>query len=136
MIQIFSGRYRIAIAMLLWLIALPVAGHANCQITLQWDANDPNPDGYSLYGREAGQSYDYDVPWWQGDYTFTQCTINQLEVGKTYYFVVRAYLGDTNGDIQVSGDSNEVSFVCSNGGSGGGGSSGSGCFLQSLFSSE
>jgi len=145
MIKHFVGRYRIGIVILLLLIAFPVTGHALCQVTLQWDANNPAPDGYMLFGREEGQGYDYNTPWWQGDHSFTQCTLDQLDESKTYYFIVRAYLNNTNINIDVSGDSNEVRFVYSdnssslnnntlstNSGSSSGGS-GAGCFIQSLL---
>jgi hypothetical protein len=143
MIQFLAGRYRIGFVILALLIAFPVASHALCQATLQWNANNPDPDGYVLFGREEGQSYDYSDPWWRGGYSFTQCTIDQLDEGKTYYFVVRAYVSDANGDDDFSGDSNEVRFAYSdnssslnnniNSGSSSAGSSGGGCFLQSLL---
>ena len=73
------------------------------QVTLQWDANNPAPEGYRIYQRLAGQSYDYDQVAWTG--TTTSCTISNLSNGVTYYFVVRAYEGDVE-----SSDSNEVVY--------------------------
>jgi hypothetical protein len=82
---------------------LPAVCSADAQVTLQWDPNDPAPQGYRLYRRTAGQAYDY------SDYTDTgQSTIHTvtgLADNTTYYFVVRAYVGS-----EVSGDSNEVVF--------------------------
>ena len=110
-----------------------VSSVIGAQLTLAWDANNPAPEGYQVYGREEGQNYDYDEPWWQGDSTFTQCTIDELSENKTYFFVVRAFLND-----DVSSDSNEVRYPYSDNYSLGtvgtaGGGSGSGCFIQSLF---
>jgi chitinase len=131
----------IHILILALLIIIPSIAQADCQVTLQWDANNPTPEGYQVFGREEGQNYDYDIPWWQGDQTFTQCTLDGLDESKTYFFVVRAFAGD-----DVSGDSNEVRFAYSDGTSSGdassldsntaasaGGGSGGGCFIQSLF---
>lgn len=74
------------------------------QVTLQWDANDPAPEGYRLYQRLSGQTYNYAVPAWNG--SATSCTIDGLAEGATYYFVVRAFQGS-----DLSGDSNEVQYV-------------------------
>ena len=84
-------------------LILPAMGIADCQVTLQWDPNDPVPQGYRLYQRTANQAYDY------ADYidtgTATTCTISELSEDTTYFFVVRAYVGS-----DLSGDSNEVEF--------------------------
>jgi hypothetical protein len=73
------------------------------EVSLQWDANESPPEGYRAFYRTEGQPYDYSAPAWNG--TETTCTISDLAEGQTYYFVVRAYEGDTE-----SGDSNEVSW--------------------------
>lgn len=73
-------------------------------INLQWDPNIPAPDGYRVFKREQGRPYDYGRPEWSG--STAAGVIDGLETGKTYYFVVRAYIGD-----QESGDSNEVSHT-------------------------
>lgn len=118
-------------------IGLPLISIADTQVTLAWDSNDPPPEGYRLYCREEGQTYDYHNFVWQGDYTFNSCTIDGLNENKTYYFVVHAYSGN-----EESGDSNEVRYsngqwasLSSGSGSsvGGGGGSGGGCFIQSFF---
>lgn len=106
MIHFLVPMYKRGIALLLLLlIAIPGTSHALCDATLQWDANTPAPDGYLVFGRLEGQAYDYDDPWWSGDYTFNQCAIEELDENTTYYFVVRAYVGEN-----VSGDSNEARF--------------------------
>lgn len=73
------------------------------QVTLAWDANDPAPDGYRLFQRTEGQSYDYAVPVWSG--TTASAVVDNLTDSTNYYFVVRAYQGSDE-----SGDSNEVSY--------------------------
>lgn len=73
-------------------------------VTLRWDANDPTPEGYLVFAREAGQSYDYTHPAWQG--SDVTCTISTLTQGTTYHFVVRAYEGALE-----SADSEEVSYT-------------------------
>jgi len=80
-------------------------------VTLAWDANDPQPDGYLLYQRDSDQNYNYDTPVANLPGSETTVTLNNLgEIGKsiTYYWVVRAYLDKPSG-LDVSGDSNEVS---------------------------
>ena len=85
-----------------FLTAMPSLLQA-AQVTLAWDANNPTPDGYRLYQRLENQNYDYARPAWQG--SATTCTLNDLQDGARYYFVVRAFSGS-----QDSGDSNEVNF--------------------------
>lgn len=135
MIQIFPTRKILQTLIIFLLIGFPLLSNADIQVTLQWDPNNPTPEGYRLYGREEGQNYDYANFWWQGDSSFNQCTIGGLDENKTYYFVIHAFAGNNE-----SGDSNEIRY--SNGvgyslgdnslGTAGGGSS-SGCFIQSLF---
>jgi hypothetical protein len=121
---------KIIVLILLLIIGGPLNSYADCEVILRWDANNPTPEGYQLYGREAGQNFDDDDPWWQGDSTFTECSIDGLNENKIYFFVVRAFAG-----YEVSGDSNEVRYACTDNHnvSNAGGGSGSGCFIQSLF---
>jgi hypothetical protein len=74
------------------------------EVTLAWDPNDPAPDGYRIYQRSEGNSYNYSEPSWTGP--GTTGTVYNLDWDTTYYFVVRAYAG-----TQESADSEEVSFV-------------------------
>ncbi len=93
-------------AALLFLL-LPVVSFA-AQVTLQWDPNTPTPDGYCVYQRQPGGTYDYSNPVWPTDgqaHTATSCTIIGLTEGATYNFVVRAHVGST-----FSGNSNEVTY--------------------------
>lgn len=46
------------------------------EFTIRWDPNDPTPDGYAVYAREDGQTYDYSQPLWEGQETET--TIDYL----------------------------------------------------------
>jgi hypothetical protein len=57
-------------------------------VTLAWDASS-GADGYRLFSREEGQSYNYSSPDWEG--TTTTGTVTGLAHDTTYYFVVRAY---------------------------------------------
>lgn len=151
MIISISGRRILGLFTLFLLIAFPAISQAACEATLEWDPSSPVVEGFYVFGREEGQNYDYDQPWWQGDHTFNSCTIDGLDEDKTYFFVIRAYSGD-----EVSPDSNEVlysyesqsiednSSSLSNDGtsSGSSGSSGSfygsssGCFINSIFGSK
>jgi hypothetical protein len=125
MIQLFTAKKMLNILIFLLLIGAPSISNAACQVTLEWDSNDPDLEGFQVFGREAGQDYDYQIFWWQGDDSFNQCTIEGLDEDKTYYFVIRALAGD-----DMSGDSNEVRFAYKdkNGDAGG-----SGCYIQSLL---
>ena len=91
-----------------WILAIGllftfIATAQAAQVTLAWDANDPTPDGYQLYQRTEGGTYDYAAPAWSG--TGTSCSLDNLADETTYYYVVRAYSGGSE-----SGDSNEVTF--------------------------
>lgn len=85
------------------LVSLPSMVSA-AQITLQWDASSPAPEGYRLYQRLAGQNYNYNAPVWNGG--GTTCVIDGLAEGVTYYLVMRAFEGSDQ-----SGDSNEVQYT-------------------------
>lgn len=39
---------------------------AEAKFVVDWDSNDPSPDGYRIYHRWAGESYDYTNPAWDG----------------------------------------------------------------------
>ena len=73
------------------------------QVSLAWDPPATGtPDGYRLFYRLQGQSYNYSQPAWQG--STTTGTISNLQ-DTTTYFVVRAY--NASGE---SGDSNEATY--------------------------
>ena len=64
-------------------------------LSFAWDANtDADLAGYRVFYRQAGQTYDYSHPAWQG--TAIDCTISGFSENTTYYFVSRAY--DTYGN--------------------------------------
>jgi len=95
--------------LLFWLIVItsfisfPTISAAVTQVTLSWDENrEPDLAGYSLYARQAGETYNYYSPEWEG--SDTTCTIYNLIDTVDYCFVVRAY--DTDGN--ESPDSNEI----------------------------
>lgn len=73
------------------------------EVTLAWDENDPVPEGYRVFVREEGYTYNYDLPLWGG--SDTQVTLT-VDCGTTWYFVVRAYEGNLE-----SADSEEVSWI-------------------------
>jgi hypothetical protein len=94
------------------LLLVPAGLYAQCQITLSWDSNTPTPDGYRLYQRVSGASYNYNY------YTdiglSTTAPVSGLADNTSYAFVVRAYVGG-----QESGNSNEVTYYCAGGTTGG-----------------
>jgi len=73
-------------------------------LSLAWDHTGTQPDGFKLFMRESGRSYNYSTPVWTG--TAKTCTITNLAGGETYFFVVRAFLG-----TESSVNSNEVTFT-------------------------
>ena len=75
----------------------------SAQVTMKWDANKPAPQGYRLFQRIQGQTYNYKKPVWTG--SATTATIGKLDSGTQYYFVVRAFKGGKD-----SADSNEIAF--------------------------
>ena len=88
----------ITISLFLFCSAPSYAAH----VTIAWDASASTCDGYRVFMRTQGQTYDYDTPVWSG--MATVCTLSHLEEN-TYYFVTRAYRG-----IKESSSSNEVEF--------------------------
>jgi len=39
---------------------------SNAEFTIDWDENDPLPDGYRLFSKIVGSEYDYSSPIWEG----------------------------------------------------------------------
>ena len=89
------------VSLILSLVTVLAAGAA--QITLSWDPPATGTvDGYRVFSRLTGQSYNYTQPAWQG--TATTCPLT-LTDGQTYSFVARAY--NSSGE---SSDSNEATY--------------------------
>jgi hypothetical protein len=81
------------------------------QVSLAWRSNDSAANGYRVYQRLAGESYNYNTPVWSNEGNANDqnaCTIDGLEDDRTYYFVIRS----CEGNIE-SNDSNEVEFNAS-----------------------
>ena len=94
---------RLGLALLVFSIFIFFSPNAHAdQVTLAWDASS-GADGYRIFSRQNGQSYNYSSPAWEGSATF--CTID-LDSDSTYYLVVRAY--NAYGE---SGDSDEASIT-------------------------
>ena len=94
---------RLGLALLVFSIFIFFSPNAHADlVTLAWDSSS-GADGYRLFYRQDGQSYNYSSPAWEGAGTI--CTID-LDSEATYYLVIRAY--NAYGE---SGDSNEVSIT-------------------------
>ena len=116
--------YFVPLILIFLLSLLSAQNLYSAEVTLAWNAcSDPNIDGYKIFFRQAGDSYNYNHPDWAGNRTETTCTIYGLDDNTTYYFVARAV--DVEGN--ESADSDEVCYGPSGGGGGGGG--GGGCFI-------
>lgn len=92
---------------------------AALSLSFAWDANTDYVEGYRLYYRMQGESYDYSEPEWEGDET--TCTIRNLDNGGVHFFVLRAY--NVFGE---SVNSRELRWPQRSGGGGGGG----GCLIK------
>lgn len=98
--------------LLIAMIVLSVRAASAKDVTLQWDANDPAPEGYRLFVRTTSEgtdsnyttSYSHDRSY-QATSSQVQLTVHNLVNGVEYAFVCRAYQGDIE-----SGDSNEVIY--------------------------
>jgi len=105
----FPAPINTRIRMMIWILGaalllfLPSALWA-AQVTLAWDPCDPKPDGYRIYKRVQGQSYDFTKPAWRG--AQATGTVANLANDTRYFFVVRAYV-----DKRESGNSNEVDLL-------------------------
>ena len=85
------------------IILFPRLSHASRQVTLAWEASqDVSVVGYRMFYRQAGTTYNYTQPVWEG--LDTICTVYELDEYTDFAFVVRAY--DSNGNMST--DSNEV----------------------------
>jgi chitinase len=96
-------------ATLLLLATILSANAYAAEVTLAWDPNDPNPNGYLICVRIEGQPYNYSECIDVGN--VTEYTVKDLAPGVPYFFVARAYIKNDQGVItDQSGDSNEVTF--------------------------
>lgn len=86
------------------LIALVSTNAIGASVEISWDPSPSAPDGYMVLIRVEGSGYNYDAPVWIG--AVTDCQIEGLIPGTTYYMVVRAFIG-----AEQSGDSNEISYT-------------------------
>ena len=79
-------------------------------VELAWERNDEvDLEGYRVFRREEGLDYDYNAPAWEGydpNDSDPNCVVRNMEEGKVYYFVARAF--DTWGN--ESENSNEVRY--------------------------
>lgn len=102
-----TGRFLFWVPVQCVVILTAILISASClwaaEVRLAWDATTVTPDGYRLYQRIEGSSYDYSSPVWSG--RNTSCSIDNLTPGTLYYFVVKAYVGS-----EESGNSNEIYF--------------------------
>ena len=108
-------------------------------ISLQWTPNsEPDVAGYKVYYREQSQSYDYSNPYWET--IEPKCIIYDLDITKTYYFVVRAFDIDGNtsnnsnevvlrAGTEVNSVDNNVDNIVDNDVISGSGGGGGGCFI-------
>ncbi|BBO71683.1 hypothetical protein DSCA_56130 [Desulfosarcina alkanivorans] len=95
---------RISSVILSFLILTTAVSALAASVSLQWDPNDPAPEGYRVFARRSDQLYDYSQPDWEGN--ATGCTIGNLDDQTDYFFVVRAYDGSLE-----SADSQEVHYT-------------------------
>ncbi len=103
----FLARCFIYLVPLILILLLSAQNLFSADVTLAWNSNsDPNLDGYRIFHRQKGDTYNYDHPAWAGNHTETSCTIYGLDDNTTYYFVARAV--DVEGNESV--DSNEVCY--------------------------
>ena len=97
---------RLGLALFVFSIFIFFSPHAHAdQVTLAWEPSS-GADGYRLFYRHDGRSYNYSSPAWEGAGTI--CTID-LDSEATYYLVIRAY--NAYGE---SSDSNEISITIGN----------------------
>ena len=78
------------------------------QVTLAWDANTVEPDGYRIYAQTTQTGAYAKPPVWEGPGTVTTCTIEFTEP-KQVRFVATAFVRGNLDNAEIeSGYSNEV----------------------------
>jgi hypothetical protein len=85
------------------LVVFPMAVSA-ATVTLAWIENDPDAESYRLFQRTDGEAFNYAN--WIYSGSETSFTVENLQDGVTYFFVVRAYNAQAE-----STDSNEIEFT-------------------------
>lgn len=95
-------RFTIAGIFIIALLILLSCSKDSIDVLISWDPNDGTPEGYRVYVRKEGETYNYASPNWTG--SETSCVIS-VKKGETNYFVVRAFYGETE-----SNDSDEKRF--------------------------
>lgn len=85
------------------LVAFPIAASA-ATLTLEWIENDPDAQSYRLFQRIEGEAYNYSN--WIYSGSDTSFTVENLQDGVTYFFVVRAYNAAAE-----SSNSNEIEYT-------------------------
>ena len=87
-------------------LIFPGSAFSSVDVQLEWNANgESDLAGYRIFVREAGESYNYGQPDWEG--TATSCWIYGLADDTDYFFVARAF--DLAGN--ESGNSIEVPYL-------------------------
>ena len=77
-------------------------------VTLEWDANATQPDGYRIYAQMTTTGEYAKPPVWEGPGTVTTCTIEFAEP-KQVRFVATAFINGNLDNTEIeSGYSNEV----------------------------
>ena len=108
---IYQAVHTVSILLLLLTILFTTSTAMAASVTLAWDAVNGSIDGYRVFARKSGASYNYSRPAWRG--TATTCTINNLDDHTNYYFVVRAFdnsvTSSNSNEVYYSGDSNDSS---------------------------
>jgi hypothetical protein len=84
------------------LIVAPLAMAETVQYA--WDHNDPLPEGYRVFIRYAGETYDYTAPDWEGAENISGEI--EVDMGKRFFAVARAFDGEFE-----SADSNEIEYA-------------------------
>lgn len=85
------------------LVTFPIVVSA-ASLNLEWIENDPDATYYRLFQRTDSDAYNYSS--WIYSGSDTSFTVENLQDGITYFFVVRAYNADAE-----SSDSNEIEYT-------------------------
>ena len=101
---------KIQIFLLIILFLFIIISIANAtKVTLTWDPNEGEIDGYKVYQRIEGEIYNYDLPVASTSFGNEKVELDISE-DNTYYWVVKAYK-----DNRYSDNSNEVTAIVDSG---------------------